>query len=106
MKLLPKEPLNRQLQQHVSFTDPFSKKAVEVKFATMVGGERQGCPVVEINGRFVIWELTDLILAAVQLFRETGILPEGTPKQIAAQKKRQAKGFAPVSAKEEKKNED
>jgi hypothetical protein len=97
MRLLPKEPLRRYLQQHVVFTDPLTNEKIELKYATVESGENKGCPVVEIKGRLVMWELKDLAFEAVKLFRKEGIIPSGTPEQIVAEKERVEKGYTVFS---------
>jgi hypothetical protein len=102
-KLLPREPLRRELKQHVAFTDPVTKQKVEILFATVHEGEHEGCPVIEIAGRLVMWELPELAFEAVKILREEGVLVSGEAKHVKEELERIEKGetwFSPVSDEE------
>lgn len=105
-KLLPKKPVRREVKQQVVFSDPISKKKVEITFSIVADGDHIGCPIIEVNKRLVLFELRELAYAAVLLFRESGVLPKGTPEEQEAERERIAgeadTGFSSVAPKEKK----
>lgn len=104
-KLLPKEKLKRHPRQELAFKDPISKKKVEIRLSVVGEGENRGCPVIEVKGRLVLFELKELAYQAVLLFREEGILPKGTAKEQEAERERLASGvttgFSSAASKED-----
>jgi hypothetical protein len=99
--------LKRLVKQHIVYKDPISKKKVELLFSTVYDGDDIGCPLIEVNGRIVMFELKDLAYEAILVFRREGILPTLTPEQIKAEKERADKGltgFSPVKPENERRD--
>lgn len=101
-ELLPRQPFKRVLIQHLTFKDPISEKNIEIKFSTVPEGELEGCPIIEIEGRLIIWSLSELAFEAVKIFREKGVLPDGSEKEeeVEEPEEKDFTGFSPVKDEE------